>query len=207
MKKTKINKRHFAYHFLVQYWSAHCTLEAWHEAWILEHVHLCKELKKHDELYLTGAKDKSVYLVVRGALGVVKPTSQSRNRLSHIALPGMALMTRMDLDNGNPLACHIVVLAAKSIVLEIPFSAITEFKKQEPSIATLAQIISQKEKDQLARLRLLDSEGRGYASYCYFREHFPELRNILTHQEVGDLLGVSLSTVERYYKKWLEGIV
>lgn len=205
MKKTKIKKRHLAYPFLVQYWSEHCTLKAWHEYWILKHVQVLTLLKKHDELYLTGAKDKSVYLVFRGALGVVKPNKQGRNRISHIALPGMALMTRMDLDNGKPLSCHIVVLAAKSIILEIPFKAITAFKKQEPSIATLAQVIGQKEKEQLARLRLLDSEGRGYPAYCYFMEHLPELRGILTNQEVADLLGVSISTIERYSKKWLKG--
>lgn len=115
----------------------------------------------------------------------------------------MALMTTKHLYSSTPSQGDIIVLQPNSIILAIPYRAIKEFREQEPCLNTLINIIANKKKEQFAKMRLIPYTHGMFETYRYFADHLPELHRILTHQEVADLLGISLSTVERSSKKWL----
>lgn len=190
--------------FLLHYWSRYCELQPWHIDWARRYIQVLPLLRKHQTLYLEGEKQKYVYLVVQGLLARVTmdPDSGKRKILS-VALPGMALMTTPHLYSSTPSTGDIVVLRPKTTVVQIPYRAILEFKEQEPHIDTLIDILSNKKKKQMTVSSRILHERDPFTRYLLFAKDMPEIHRILMHGETAEILGISLSSAQRYYKYWL----
>ncbi|NGF56526.1 Crp/Fnr family transcriptional regulator [Parapusillimonas sp. SGNA-6] len=186
--------------FLISYWSRYCTLEPWHTDWAKQHIRVPDSLRKGQALYLEGERQKNVYLVARGLLARVRYNDKGKRQILSVALPGMALMTTDHLYSRTPSKGDIVVLRSNSIIIEIPYRAIKDFKEREPHIDTLIDVLGNKKRKQLARLRSVTHGHKPYLCYQHFITQMPDLFQTLKHAEVADLLGISLSTVLRGYK-------
>src|SRR5690606_22014299 len=125
---------------------------------------------------------------------------RGRRQILSVALPGMALLTTDHLYSRTPSKGDIVVLRSNSTIIEIPYRAIKDFKEREPHIDTLIDVLGNKKRKQLARLRSVTHGHKPYLCYRHFVTQMPELFQTLKHAEVADLLGISLSTVLRGYK-------
>lgn len=181
--------------FLISYWSKYCTLEPWHTDWARRHIRIPDSLRKGDVLYLDGDRQKNVYLVARGLLARVQYHDGKRQILS-IALPGMALMTTDHLYSRTPSKGDIVVLRPHTIVIEIPYRAIRDFKDREPAIDTLIDVLGNKKRKQMATLRSATLGIKPFESYLRFVNELPELHHALTQTEAAQLLGISKTTLQ-----------
>lgn len=189
--------------FLLQYWQRHCTLEPWHTDWARRHIRVPDSLRKGQPLYTHGEKQKNVYLVARGLLARVRYDDRGKRQILSIALPGMALMTTDHLYSGTPSDGDIVALRSSSLVVQIPYPAIVAFKEQEPQLNTLLSILTNKKKKQMTALSRILRESNLATRYLLFAKEMPELHRILTHDERAEIIGISLSSAQRYYKYWL----
>ena len=188
--------------FLLAYWQRYCVLEDWHISWAKRHIHIVAGLHKGDTLYLEGEKQKHVYLVARGLLARVRHDEDTDKRqILSVALPGMALMTTSHLYSNTPSAGNIVTLRTDSIVVQIPYRAIREFKEQEPQLNTLIAVLTNKKKKQLTALSGMMHEPDSFARYLLFAKDMPEVQEVLTQVEQAALLGIARKTVQRaqYY--------
>ena len=185
-------------------WSKHCQVTPWHEAWALRHIRITNT-RKNDSLYFEGVLDRSVYIVAKGMLARVQyDQNTGRRHILTVAVPGMALMTTFHLYSHTPSKGDIIVLRANTQVIQISYQELKSLKQQEPDIDTLIDVLGNKKKKQLAALRGVTLGAKPYISCLLFLEEMPDLRDALTLQEIADLLGISLSTVKRAYKKWLK---
>lgn len=198
----KLRKNNPGLRFLIDLWSRHCPLEPWHVEWARSHVQV-SALSRGDELYLEGERQQQVYLVTQGMLGRVlyrlPPEDDDRPMKRHIlsvALPGMALMTTHHLYTDSPSRGDIVSLRSHTRVIQIPYRSILDFKEQEPHIDTLIDILSNKKRKQLSKLREISAGVPPFERYLHFAEEMPELHEVLTQKEIAELLGISKTTIQ-----------
>lgn len=202
--KRSIRKNNPAFHFLLQFWQKHCRLEKGHVDWAKQHIYILDKVRKEETLYLDGDKQKNVYFVARGLLARVHDdTETGKRQLWSIALPGMALMTTKHLYSHTPSSGDIIVLRPGTLVIQIPYWAILEFKEQEPQLNTLIGILTNKKYKQMTALSIILRETDLYTRYVAFADDMPELHRVLTHGETAEITGISLSSAQRYYKHWL----
>lgn len=184
--------------FLIDYWQKYCTLDDWHINWARRYLTVMPRLRKGDQLYRTGEPQQYVYFVVRGMLGRTQdlPDSDKRQLLS-IALPGMALMTTAHLYSPTPSQGDITVLHPQTIVIQMPYRVIKDFKTQEPQLNTLISVLANKKTKQMSALSWIMHEQDPVARYLLFARHMSDLETVLTQQEQAELLGISKNTVQR----------
>lgn len=203
-KKIRINNP--GLQFLIQYWQRYCTLDDWHVEWTRNNILVRNKLRKGDPLYLEGEKQRNVYLVARGLLARVMYDEERENRkILSIATPGMALMTTSHLFSRTPSKGDIVVLRSGTLVIEVPYNHILQFKEQEPHLNTLISVLNYKKKKQISSLLDVMREQDPFARYLLFASHLPDLAIILTQIEQAQLLNISRKTVQRAQTFLLKG--
>lgn len=201
-KKIRINNP--GLQFLIQYWQKYCTLDDWHVEWARNNILVRNKLRKGDPLYLEGEKQRNVYLVARGLLARVMYDEERENRkILSIATPGMALMTTSHLFSRTPSKGDIEVLRPNSLIIEIPYKAIRDFNEQETQLNTLINVINNKKISQIKTLLKIRLEQDLLRRYISFAVEMSEWHSILSHVERGQILGISTSSAQRFYKIWL----
>jgi CRP-like cAMP-binding protein len=201
--KKNIRKNNRGLRFLLQYWQRYCTLEDWHTDWAKRHIHVLSK-RKGDILYYDGEKQKRVYLVAKGLLARVRYDDSGKRQILSVALPGMALMTTEHLYSDTPSVGDIIVLRPDTLIIQIPYNAVLAFKEQEPQLNTLIAVLTNKNKKQMSALSRIMHEREPFRRYLLFANDMSQIHRNLTHTETAEILGISLSSSQRYYKRWLE---
>lgn len=202
MPKIRHNNPSLGY--LIDFWSKYCVLEKWHVEWARMHLHIPSGLRKDEVLYAEGEHQSNVYLVTKGLLARIQvDTATDKRKIFSIALPGMALMTTDHLYSATPSIGDITVLRSNSLVIKIPYQAIKAFKENEQHIDTLIDVLGNRKRKQIMVLRRVTHGLKPFESYLHFADEIPELHRILTNQECADLLGISIATVKRANKTWI----
>ncbi len=198
---TKLRANNPGLRFLLQYWQRHCTLEPWHTDWAKQHIRVRDRLRKGQALYLEGDRQQHVYLVARGLLARVRYDDSEKRQILSIALPGMALMTTDHLYSRTLSMGDILVLRPASLVIQIPYRAILEFREYEPRLNTLISILTNKKKKQMTALSRIMHEPDPFTRYLSFAQGMPDIQAVLTQIEQAELLGIARKTVQRaqYY--------
>lgn len=192
-----IRKNNRGLRLLLALWSKHVPLTAWHEAWASANVRIRRGFRRQDVLYEEGQRQKNIYLAIEGLLARVSfDPSNGRRQILSVALPGMALMTTDHLYSSTPSKSDICILRSNTIVVQIPYAAIKNFYEQEPNLSTLINVIGNKKKKQLAALRRISLDPHPVSACTQFLRDMPELHQVLTQQEIADLLGISRSSVQ-----------
>jgi CRP-like cAMP-binding protein len=98
----------------------------------------------------------------------------------------------------------IIVLRPDTLIIQIPYNAVLAFKEQEPQLNTLIAVLTNKNKKQMSALSRIMHEREPFRRYLLFANDMSQIHRNLTHTETAEILGISLSSSQRYYKRWLE---
>lgn len=200
---TRLRMNNPGLRFFLQYWQKYCTLEGWHIAWARQHIYVLPYLERGQSLYYEGDKQKYIYLVADGMLARIGHNRRGTRLIYSVATPGLAMMTTAHPHSRTPSKGDIIALRSKTLVIQIPYRAIIDFKPQDPHISTLNHILLAKKKKQISTLSRIMHEQEPLARYFLFADEMPELHRNLSHVEVAEILGISLSSAKRYHKLWL----
>src|SRR5690606_11774193 len=118
-------------------------------------------------------------------------------RIRSVALPGMALMTTGHLHSRTPSKGDIIVLHAKTMVLEIPYRPIIEVSQYQMQAKILQSVLTTKKTKQATRLSRVLQENDPIKRYTLFAQELPELNDMLTQIEQAELLSISRKSLQR----------
>jgi hypothetical protein len=185
---------------LMIHWARFYPILPYHREWI--------ERSASYTLYPRGAciydvnwKEERIFYITEGIIARVdyyvdiKSQIEKRVILS-VGLPQMALMTTDHLYSKTQGAGQIIALRS-SKVLSIDYDHIKRFTRDDQSLDKILNVLANKKKRQLARLRQIDSLLDPQSAYIRFAQCLPELYRLLSQTEQKDLLGISRSSIQR----------
>lgn len=193
------------FNYLLHFWQQYYTLEDWHIEWATQHIQVKNNLKKGTTLYYNGQMDKTVYLVARGMLAMVSYDEKGNRSIHRLATPGMAFTTTQHLYSTSPHGMDIVVLKANTLLVQITYKHILQFKEKEPGLNTLMNVLISKKKKQITKLLCIMREQDPFARYLVFVQELPYIASQLTQNEQSQLLNISRATVQRAQYFLLKG--
>lgn len=191
--------------YLIQFWQQYYRLDDWHVSWAKQSIQVKNKLNKGTTLFYGGQSEKTVYLVARGMLAMVSYDEDGNRSIHRVAMPGMAVTTTQHLHSKTPIETDIVVLKPNTLIIEISYKHILQFKEQEPGLNTLVNVLISKKKKQISKLLYIMREPDSFARYLLFAQELPLIASELTQVEQAELLNISRSTVQRAQHYLLKG--
>lgn len=204
----------FAFGIFMDEWLTHIPdgIDSSDQLWLRKYGKVLI-VKKGDLLYTPADQQRYAYFTCDGLLAKVsfkesfkeslKQPSDFRRILLTVAPPRQVLLSSYHLYNRSGSLSDIVALR-RSIVICIPYSIVIARYEVSPSFNLFFNVLRNRKMKQIQNLRRLETATSMQEKYFMFADNMPDLRNILTQQEEGDLLDISLRSVKRHSKNYLK---
>lgn len=183
--------------FLIQLWSKYGELEDFHLEWAKKHIRCLTELKKNYLLYYEGEHKKEIYIVIKGLIGrVIENSDTGKRQILSVGTSGMGLMTTNHLYSSTPGKGDIIVLRPGTKIIQLSYRSILELREMDRNADILINVLTNKKKKQMSALRRISLEETAFEKCLLFAEELPQLYQMLSQQEIADILNISRRTVQ-----------
>lgn len=190
-------KNNPSYQYMVRFWSKYCELEDIHLQWLKKHADIRSNLKRGQVLHFDGDPQKIVFIVTKGLVGRVTESEKTgKRKIISVGIPGMALMTTKHLYSSSPSIGSLIVLRSGTEIVSFKYRSILEFRIIERNTDILIGVFTNKKKEQLNAFRRIALEESAFDKCLLFTKEFPLFFQILSHQEIADILSISKRTVQ-----------
>lgn len=151
--------------------------------------------KKNEEIITIGEIQSNLYFLVEGVVFGTLPSEEETQITFLEYVPGTPVSGFIGIQVNAPAITGLVA-ATKSVLLEIPYQAVVDYRAQFPEINELTMRYISRSMVQQQRVRRMYSMSAEEKT-LWFQEQYPMVKNILQKKYIAQFLGLDACVYRR----------